>query len=98
MNEISAIELKHKLEHQENPFILDVREKIEYYTFNIGGLHIPLGQLTERIEELPEALEQEIIVVCQKGIRSRTAQTLLLQAGYTNIKNLSGGLSAFHRI
>lgn len=98
MNEISAIELKHKLDHQENLFILDVREKIEYYTFNIGGLHIPLGQLTERIEELPEALEQEIIVVCQKGIRSRTAQTLLLQAGYTNIKNLSGGLSAFHRI
>lgn len=98
MNEISALELKHKLDHQEEVFILDVREKIEYYTFNIGGLHIPLGQLIERIDELPEALEQEIIVVCQKGIRSRTAQTLLLQAGYTNIKNLSGGLSAFHRI
>lgn len=95
MSEISALELKEKL---ATTFILDVREVLEFHTYNIGGKHIPLGQLLERIEELSVDLNQEIIVVCQKGIRSRTAQVLLQQAGYTNVKNLRGGLSAFHRI
>lgn len=98
MSEISAEELKDRLSKNETPFILDVREKIEYHTYNIGGLLLPLGLINERLDELPEDLSTEIIVVCQKGIRSKTAQTLLLQAGYTNIKNLRGGLSAFHRI
>jgi rhodanese-related sulfurtransferase len=98
MNDISAIELKDKLEKKDSVFLLDVREKLEFYTFNIGGQNIPLGQLSNRIDELPEDLSAEIVVICQKGIRSRTAQTLLIQAGYTNIKNLKAGLSAFHRI
>ena len=98
MTDISAEQLKDKINKSEPLFILDVREKIEYYTYNIGGIHIPLGQLTEQLDKLPEDLHTEIIVVCQKGIRSRTAQTLLIREGYTNIKNLKGGLSAFHRI
>lgn len=98
MTDISAEQLKEKIDKSESLIILDVREKIEYYTYNIGGIHIPLGQLTNQLEKLPEDLHTEIIVVCQKGIRSRTAQTLLIQEGYTNIKNLKGGLSAFHRI
>jgi rhodanese-related sulfurtransferase len=98
MNDISAIDLKVKLEQKEAFYLLDVREKLEFFTFNIGGQNIPLGQLSNRIEELPEDLNAEIIVICQKGIRSRTAQTLLTQAGYTNIKNLKAGLSAFIRI
>lgn len=98
MNEVSAIELKHLLESNSSPFIVDVREKIEFYTYNIGGLHIPLGELPNQLEELPEDLNTELIVVCQKGIRSRTAQKILEQAGYKNVKNLRGGLAAFHRI
>lgn len=98
MNEINASELKERLDKLDSVFLLDVREKIEYYTFNIGGTHIPLGQITEGMDLLPEDLNSEIIVICQKGIRSKTAQTLLNRAGYTNVKNLKGGLSAFHRI
>ena len=99
MNEISAQELKLKITNADASFLLiDVREKIEFHTYNIGGLHIPLGKLQEALEELPENVEQEIIVVCQKGIRSKTAQTILMQAGYKNVKNLKGGLSTFARI
>lgn len=98
MSEISATDLKTLLDTNASPFILDVREKIEFHTYNIGGIHIPLGLLSTQLEELPEDLSQEIIVVCQKGIRSRTAQKILEQAGYINVKNLRGGLSAFHRI
>lgn len=98
MSEISALELKQLLVSNSSPYILDVREKIEFHTYNIGGQHIPLGHLPNQLEELPEDLNTQIIVVCQKGIRSRTAQKILNQAGYKNIKNLRGGLSAFHRI
>ena len=99
MTEISAQELKARITNADVSFLLiDVREKIEYHTYNIGGLHIPLGKLQESIEDLPEDLQQEIIVVCQKGIRSRTAQTVLINAGYKNVKNLKGGLSTFARI
>ena len=98
MNEIGAQELKERLDKGEKLILLDVREKLEYYSYNIGGIHVPLAQLMEEVEVLPEDPSTEIIVICQKGIRSKTAQTLLMQAGYTNIKNLKGGLSAFHRI
>ena len=98
MSEISATELKTLIDNNLNPYILDVRERLEFFSYNIGGTLIPLGSLMERLEELPEDLNQEIIVVCQKGLRSRTAQKILMQAGYTNVKNLKGGLSAFHRI
>ncbi|MFN5706055.1 MAG: rhodanese-like domain-containing protein [bacterium] len=98
MTEITAIELKQKIDNGENPFIIDVREKIEYHTYNIGGLLCPLGKLDDYISELPDNKELEIIVVCQRGIRSRTAQKILNQAGYKNVKNLKAGLIAFNRI
>ncbi len=98
MTEITAAELKQRIENGENPFIIDVREKIEFHTYNIGGQLCPLGQLEEYLSELPDNKELEIIVVCQRGIRSRTAQKILNQAGYKNVKNLKAGLIAFNRI
>lgn len=98
MSEISATELKTLIDSNQSPYILDVRERLEFFSYNIGGILIPLGSIPERLDELPEDLSQEIIVVCQKGLRSRTAQKILMQEGYTNVKNLKGGLSAFHRI
>ena len=99
MNEISALELKEKMTHTDASFlVIDVREQMEFHTYNIGGLHIPLGKLQEALEDLPEDIDLEIIVICQKGIRSKTAQTILMNAGYKNVKNLKGGLSTFARI
>lgn len=98
MTEITAAELKQRIENGEKPFIIDVREKIEYHTYNIGGQLCPLGQLEDYLIELPDNKELEIIVVCQRGIRSRTAQKILNQAGYKNVKNLKAGLIAFNRI
>ncbi len=98
MTEITAAELKQKFDNGGIPFIIDVREKIEFHTYNIGGQLCPLGQLEEYLSELPDNKELEIIVVCQRGIRSRTAQKILNQAGYKNVKNLKAGLIAFNRI
>ena len=80
--------------------LLDVREKIEFHTFNIGGINIPLGQLSQLIaeEELDLDPEKTIIVICQRGLRSKTAKQILINAGYPNTRNLLGGLLKLQRL
>ena len=92
-NEISVEELQSKIERKENLFILDVRERNEYDFSNIGGTLIPLGELDNRIDELPKV--QEIVVLCKTGIRSARAVELLLSKKFTSVKNLIGGISAW---
>ncbi|MBK0381849.1 rhodanese-like domain-containing protein [Pedobacter sp. SD-b] len=81
---------------QENPNIqiIDVREKLEFHTFNIGGTNIPLGDLPNAIKEddLDIDPNKTIIVICQKGLRSKTAKVILQNAGFRKAKNLIGGL------
>lgn len=98
LNDITATELKHKIDHQENVQLLDVREEIEFFTFNIGGLNRPLSTFSEYLNQLPYNKDQEIVVICQRGVRSETARRLLKQAGFSNVKNLYGGLLAFRKI
>ncbi|MEJ6978869.1 rhodanese-like domain-containing protein [Pedobacter sp. P351] len=97
-NDISAIELKEKLSQDDSVLLIDVREQLEFHTFNIGGENIPLGTLPEMIGELDYHKDYEIVVICQRGIRSETARRLLVSAGYKNVKNLTGGLLAYRRI
>ena len=80
--------------------VLDVREVLEFHTFNIGGLNIPLGKLPETIDndDLDFDAEQPIIVICQRGIRSKTAKVILENAGYKQVRNLTGGLIKLQRI
>ncbi|MEO8794243.1 MAG: rhodanese-like domain-containing protein [Daejeonella sp.] len=94
---ITAGELKAKLSNSESVKILDVREELEFHTFNIGGENIPLGILLREIEDLDYTKEEEIIVVCQRGLRSETARRALASHGFANVKNLSGGLLAWRR-
>lgn len=97
MNEISSQDLRKRLAN-EKLFILDVRTSLEFTTFNIGGLNIPVQQLNANADELEELKSTEIIVVCQHGIRSVTAQAILQAGGFKNVKNLLGGLVNFNRI
>jgi len=97
-NYISAAELKEKLSKDVNTFLLDVREPIEYHTFNIGGKNIPLGNLTEQLEGLKSKVQDEVIVICQHGIRSETARLLLVDAGFKKVRNLTGGLVQYRRM
>ena len=88
--EISANELVGKLEQPQPPYLLDVREPYEYLDAHISGATlIPLGELMDRVSELPR--EREIVCVCHSGGRSSSATRYLLGAGY-NVLNLSGGM------
>ncbi|WP_345951951.1 rhodanese-like domain-containing protein [Mucilaginibacter sp. PAMB04274] len=96
--DIKAGELLERLQRGEVLHLLDVREPIEYHTHNIGGTNIPLGQLHSQLDELEWNTDDEIIVICKAGVRSRTAQSILQQNGYEHIRNLTGGLLAIQRL
>lgn len=95
---ISAAELLQRLHNGDAPVLIDVREPIEYYTYNIGGQNVPLSSLMEDPDQLDHNKSDEIVVICKAGIRSRAAQVFLEQQGYQNVKNLSGGLIAIQKI
>jgi rhodanese-related sulfurtransferase len=95
--DITAEELKQRLNDGENLHLLDVREELEYHTFNIGGLNIPLGRLATNFDDMDWDKDEEIIVMCKIGMRSNTSKLILQQNGYTNVKNLKGGLIALQR-
>lgn len=96
--QINATELLTRINNGEHLNLLDVRETIEYHTYNIGGNNIPLPKLEQSINELGYNKTDEIIVICKVGLRSETAQTILLQNGYQNVKNLTGGLLALRKL
>jgi rhodanese-related sulfurtransferase len=90
--DISAAEAYAKV--QQGVFILDVRTREEWDDFHIkGSTLIPLSELSDRLAELPR--DKDIVVVCRSGNRSLTAANILLQAGFTRLSSLSGGLQAW---
>jgi len=89
--EITPVELKKKLDAGETPLILDVREPNEYQINRIpGSTLIPLGELPRRYQELPR--DREIVAQCKMGGRSAKAMDFLKTVGFTNVKNLKGGI------
>jgi rhodanese-related sulfurtransferase len=98
MDQINAHDLLARLQTDDQLNLLDVREEIEYHTHNIGGRNIPLSTLQKNINHLEYNKTDEIIVICKAGLRSETAQSILIQNGYQNVKNLTGGLIALHKL
>ena len=88
--EITARELKERLDKAEDIFILDVREPHEYQICNLNGHLIPLGELPRRVHELDSA--REIVAHCKSGKRSAQAVDFLRQAGFRKVYNLRGGI------
>ncbi|MBL3655151.1 molybdopterin-synthase adenylyltransferase MoeB [Fulvivirga sediminis] len=89
--EMSVDEVKKK-QLKDQFTLLDVREPHEVEAYNIGGLFIPLSELTDHYDRIPD---QEIVVVCQSGIRSARAVNILKQKGFTAVYSLAGGLNAW---
>ncbi|MBX2904435.1 MAG: rhodanese-like domain-containing protein [Taibaiella sp.] len=89
MKQITSIELKSLMERTD-VLLLDVREGWERDAFNIGGMHIPMSELPSRYREIP--MDKEVIVYCEKGIRSTIVIQRLEASGFTNLINLSGGM------
>ena len=92
---LNALELSEKLKNAKRPLVLDVRQPEEYRTGHIiGAKLIPLGELGQRLKELPK--DKEIVCVCASGSRSRSATKLLIREGY-NAFDMSGGMMTWAR-
>ena len=92
MRHFTPIQLKEFLAStNEQPLLLDVRERWEFEYCNIeGSVLIPMGQLPDKLETLDKS--QEIIMICHHGIRSRQMGYYMEQAGFEHITNLDGGV------
>lgn len=98
MSDITSDELKRRQAAGEKLVILDVREGWEHEESRIeGSHHIPLGALPQRVEELEEFKESEVIVHCKGGSRSNSAKAFLAQNGFRNVRNLIGGITAYQQ-
>jgi rhodanese-related sulfurtransferase len=91
--EVEPEEVKARLARGEEVFLLDVREADEVAAWAYPvGVHIPMGQLGERLDELPR--DRTIVVACHSGRRSAAAAQALSDAGWT-AENLTGGAVAW---
>jgi len=91
---ITVRELKDRLDKGDQVFLLDVREPHEFSMAKIeGSTLIPLGTLPKSLNQLDPA--DEIVALCHKGMRSADAVGFLLQQGFSNVKNLIGGIDAW---
>ncbi|MDB5087693.1 MAG: rhodanese [Mucilaginibacter sp.] len=98
MSPINSKELLTRIQNGESLNLLDVRESIEYHTYNIGGTNMPLSTLNNNINQLGYNKTDEIIVICKVGLRSQTAAAILTEHGYRQVRNLTGGLIAMQKL
>jgi adenylyltransferase/sulfurtransferase len=91
---ITVRELKDRLDKGDQVFLLDVREPHEFSMAKIeGSTLIPLGTLPQSLNQLDPT--DEIVALCHKGMRSADAVGFLLQQGFSDVKNLIGGIDAW---
>lgn len=96
MKNITADELKKKLDSGEKIALVDVREPHEFAEGHIGGRLVPLGKIqTMQVEELEDLKDKEVIVYCRSGRRSMMACMVLDQLGFKDTINVEGGILAW---
>ena len=93
VQEITVKELKQKMDDGEPINVLDVREPHEYEVANIGVKLVPLGELPRRLAEFDQ--NENFAIHCKTGGRSAKAVKLLQDAGFTNVYNVKGGITAW---
>lgn len=89
------MDVKTAYDRREQVRFLDVREQDEWDAGHIdGALHIPMGQLNARVDEL--AGDHEWVAVCRSGNRSGAVTDAMQRAGF-EVSNLDGGMQAWAR-
>jgi rhodanese-related sulfurtransferase len=93
MENISVEEVKSRMEAGETLHLVDVRRPEENADFNIGGVVLPLEKIQNlEYDDIEEWKDEEIIFYCRTGNRSTQACLFLEMTGFSNVKNLAGGM------
>jgi adenylyltransferase/sulfurtransferase len=77
---------KNGFEHQ----LIDIREQYEVETCNLGGTHIPMGEIVSRLSEIRRDIP--VVIHCKSGRRSEAVVAHLNRLGFNNISSLEGGI------
>lgn len=105
ISEIFPWDLEEKLQQDEKPVLVDIREPYEFDAMHIeGSLNIPRGILEsacdwgyqETVPELVEARDREVVLMCKSGNRSALAAKVLQEMGYTAVMSLKTGLRGWN--
>lgn len=99
ISQISVEELQKRLcDAREGLQLVDVREPSEVAIASLEGFEIlPLSEFTEWSDEIPTRFDPdaETLVMCHHGIRSAQMCQWLQSQGFTNVKNIAGGIDAY---
>ncbi len=83
----------------EGAAVLDVREESAFKEGHIpGARHVHAGRLEEKLDDLGLDRDEPVAVTCSVGHRGGLAASLLARAGYTNVSNLLGGMTAWNKL
>jgi len=96
VDEITPQDLKARLDRNDRPVLLDVRDDWETKLCRLdNAVHISMEELEFRTDELNPA--DDIVVYCHHGVRSAAVADYLRRLGFARVRNLSGGLDAWAR-
>ena len=93
--DINVQELKERLAKGDKFIFIDVREPHEFEEFNLGATLIPLGTIMDALPSFEDRKEEEIVIHCRSGKRSGMAQSFFQQYGFSNVRNVEGGILAW---
>jgi rhodanese-related sulfurtransferase len=98
MEDITVNELKERLDQGEKFHFIDVREEWEYEEDNLGADNIPLGELAHQLSQLEKIKDEEIVIHCRSGARSGNAKKFMEMNGFSQVRNVLGGILAFRAL
>jgi len=94
LKQVSVKELAERLQAENPPILIDVREDDEYAFARVDpSEHKPLGDIFSWADELDK--DKEYMMLCHSGNRSMQAAMLLQQMGFANVSNVTGGIDAW---
>lgn len=97
--EVRSIDVKQaQMMKNQGGLLLDVREPNEYASGHApGSVLIPVGQLEKRLQEIRQFQDKPVAVICRSGRRSAAAAEILQKAGFSDVKNVDGGMLAWEQ-
>jgi rhodanese-related sulfurtransferase len=93
---ITPAELNSLLNNKADIQLVDVRTIEKHQSYHIGGKHIPTAELIARYNELDPA--KPVVTYCTSGGNSMRALQFLLSVGFTSVKSLDGGMTAWQAL
>ena len=91
---ITAKELKEKMDTNEDFQLIDVREDYEFEDFNIGGINIPLDQVFSSLDQIDK--DKPVVFCCTTGKKSSAiTHTVKRKLNLENVYSLTGGVSSY---